>query len=755
MNSPILRRQLLFLFATLALTAAASAVSPDNFDQHPLPDDLVLPMPNGARMVFRPVFLGIGTDGRATREYGMGDRTGQHGEEPSRTVSVGGSFIAENNGRQDRLFYIGKYPVTEAQFTAVSAASVEQQQAAPQSRLPQTNITRRDMDDFVDKYNAWLLRNAPDQLPEHAGARGFLRLPTEEEWEFAARGGNAGTAALFDAVTPYSGELQRYEWFGGPRSSFGKLKEVGLLEPNPLGLYDMLGNAAEMTDTMYQLAGQTGGYTVRGGSFRTPEEDIRASLRTEQPRFNRDNLPSHEDTVGFRLVIAAQVFTFQNRSEIEAAEKQEKTRSLAAEKHKVDKLVPQTDEAHKFELAAEAAKSMVDDAKRNGTLPMVSPTASPEFSPAATPPPIAFASPTAEPYTVPAATPNTAPEVPQPASVTAAPPPDSKLVLTYLDAALHEAETNIDPPQLVDELCEIAQERAKAGDIEASHSILAQAKTIALNFSPGLDDERNVALSKIAESEVQVGDKKAAQVYVAEVSATIAATHDLFSRATALSRLGHVQSIIGDIDDSRRTFELAEKAAAQQKNSWSRNHCLTEIAKDQAQTEAQPGNLEAARQTLIRAIGLANALKGSTVRPGLLTDIARTQVQIGENDGAKRTLKEASDCAVRMKETYEKGDTLRDLAQAQAEAGDIAGANSTTARITDKYDGAKYTYKEEALTAIGNATAAAAQAQLLRRIQEQAKEGGAKDAELTVRTWGSASDRCDGYIQIAIGLLSN
>ena len=393
--------------------------------------------------------------------------------------------------------------------------------------------------------------------------------------------------------------------------------------------------------------------------------------------------------------------------------------------------------------------------------------------------------------TVPAATTSMAPEAPQPApiienteraravrdysgkseseastpppltpssvisSVTAVRSPYSKLALTYLDAALHEAENNIDPPQLVDELCEIAQERSKAGDIEVSHSILAQAKTMALNFSPRLDDERNVALSKIAESEVQVGDKEAAQVYVAEVSATIAANHDLFSRATALSRLGHVQSIIGDIEDSRRTFELAEKAAAQQKNSWCRNHCLTEIAKDQAQTEAQPGNLEAARKTLIRAIGLANALKGSTVRPGLLTDIARTQVQIGEMDGAKRTLKEASECAVRMKETYEKGDTLRDLAQAQAEAGDVAGANSTTSRITDKYDGAKYTYKEEALAAIGNATAAAAQAQLLKRIQEQAREGGATDAEAAVRTWGAAVDRCNGYIQIAIGLLNN
>ena len=311
-------RWMWIVFAVVGLAAgAAFAALPDDYDQHPLPDDLVLPMPNGARMVFRPVVLGSGTQ-RATREYGMGDRTGQHGKEPLRRASVGGSFIVENDGHKDWLFYIGKYVVTEAQFAAVCAAPVKQQELAPRSRFPETNLTRSEMDNFVDEYNAWLLKNTPDQLPEYAGALGFLRLPTEEEWEFAARGGSAATAEPFDAATPYAGDLQRYEWFAGSRSSFGKLKEVGLLDPNPLGLYDVLGDVAEMTDSMYQFAGRTGGYTVRGGSFRTPEEDIRASLRTEQPRFGRDNQPMREETVGFRLVIASQVITDQNQREMDA-----------------------------------------------------------------------------------------------------------------------------------------------------------------------------------------------------------------------------------------------------------------------------------------------------------------------------------------------------------------------------------------------------------------------------------------------------
>jgi formylglycine-generating enzyme required for sulfatase activity len=56
------------------------------------------------------------------------------------------------------------------------------------------------------------------------------------------------TAQFRDSRYPMD-DIKNYEWYSGSQSSNGKLQLIGLLNPNPLGLYDMLGNVSEMMFT--------------------------------------------------------------------------------------------------------------------------------------------------------------------------------------------------------------------------------------------------------------------------------------------------------------------------------------------------------------------------------------------------------------------------------------------------------------------------------------------------------------------------
>ena len=77
------------------------------------------------------------------------------------------------------------------------------------------------------------------------------RLPTEAEWEFAARGGNQTLADWNYRIPGYSGSdtdydlMKGYSWYGS-NAGTPPTHEVGLLKPNRLGLYDMSGNVYEL-----------------------------------------------------------------------------------------------------------------------------------------------------------------------------------------------------------------------------------------------------------------------------------------------------------------------------------------------------------------------------------------------------------------------------------------------------------------------------------------------------------------------------
>jgi hypothetical protein len=110
------------------------------------------------------------------------------------------------------------------------------------------------------------------------------------------------------------GELRDYAWYQGPQSARGKIRPIGRLKGNPLGLFDILGNAEEFVLEPFHLNrigrwhGQPGGFITKGGSFRSEQGEIRSALRLEWPYFNvRSGEATRFDTFGLRLVIAAPV----------------------------------------------------------------------------------------------------------------------------------------------------------------------------------------------------------------------------------------------------------------------------------------------------------------------------------------------------------------------------------------------------------------------------------------------------------------
>lgn len=275
----------------------------------PIPDDLILPMPCGAAMVFRPVPTPLGQGLLADRPAMLGQSdAATNYSEFLRQSFIAGPFRGSDAAAPPR-YYIGKYEVTRDQYSAVTSESCPTPATA--GRLPQADIAWHEAIGFTLRYSAWLARNARDALPMRDDARAFVRLPTEDEWEFAARGGAAVSEADFSArVFPMPEGMQRHVWFQGTRSSGGRVRPIGMLEPNPLGVFDILGNVAEWVLEPYRLNrvgrphGQAGGMVARGGDFLTPEDQIRSSLRVELPPLDRNGEALRLRSLGFRPVLA-------------------------------------------------------------------------------------------------------------------------------------------------------------------------------------------------------------------------------------------------------------------------------------------------------------------------------------------------------------------------------------------------------------------------------------------------------------------
>ncbi|HEX5443740.1 MAG TPA: bifunctional serine/threonine-protein kinase/formylglycine-generating enzyme family protein [Pirellulales bacterium] len=192
-----------------------------------------------------------------------------------------------------RPFYCGAHEVTVGQFrrfveeTGYRAGerssafdSLPSPAFAQSDRHPAVNIGPADALAFCD----WLSRR--EGVP--------YRLPTEDEWEHACRAGGQGSWWFGDDPAP----LARYAWYS-PHSG-SRTHQVGLLEPNPFGLYDLLGNAAEWClarpdDVAVSTA--FAGHVLRGGGWSaSAAAQLHASARAACPRSGRASI------TGFRVV---------------------------------------------------------------------------------------------------------------------------------------------------------------------------------------------------------------------------------------------------------------------------------------------------------------------------------------------------------------------------------------------------------------------------------------------------------------------
>lgn len=309
------------LGANLALAAdpVGSITWPERlYNPAPAADDLVLPLACSGAMVFRPVEIPSGSllDDRPVE---LGNTDAERGYKEGRRLShLAGAFTDAQSAA--RRYYIAKYETTRDQYAALTGDTCPT--PSMRGRLPQTELSWFDAVDYSRRYSEWLLAKAPEALPREDREPGFLRLPTEEEWEFAARGGlKVDEADFLASVFPMpEGDLALYAWFESTRSAEGDLHPVGLLKPNPLGIHDILGNAAEMTLVPFHLDrrgrphGQSGGFVSRGGDIFTPEGQLGSAVRQEHNYFNgATGRAKTLDSLGFRLVLTAPVIVSSQR----------------------------------------------------------------------------------------------------------------------------------------------------------------------------------------------------------------------------------------------------------------------------------------------------------------------------------------------------------------------------------------------------------------------------------------------------------
>ena len=195
-------------------------------------------------------------------------------------------FVKKHQVTLTNDYYIGKYEVTQALWKAVMGNNPSNLKG---DNLPVEQVNWDDCQEFLSKLNSITSKT--------------FRLPTEAEWEYAARGGNKSRGYQYSG----SNNLSDVAWYGD--NSGSKTHPVGSKQANELGIYNMAGNVCEWCQDRFgkyisssqvnPTGANRGSYRViRGGCWGYSAGICRSSCRSFSP-------PDHRGSgLGLRLVLS-------------------------------------------------------------------------------------------------------------------------------------------------------------------------------------------------------------------------------------------------------------------------------------------------------------------------------------------------------------------------------------------------------------------------------------------------------------------